>query len=69
MFSLSAFFALFFQRGIRGYPIAAYSHVRTPFQAKRRLTPVAFVVVSTGQGNGCRRITYSQGEFAARFCL
>lgn len=66
MFSLSAFFTLF-RAGTRGYPIMAYSKVRTPFQRARNLNPPVFVTVSTERG--CLRITYSQGEFAARYRL
>jgi hypothetical protein len=66
MFSFQGFWAML-RGGGKGYPFLAYSKIRTPFQAQRRLNPVVFVVIETE--HGCQRITYSQGEFAARFRL
>jgi hypothetical protein len=64
MFSLSAFLALF-RLGVRGYPILAYSRIKTPYQRRFNQTPKVVVTVSTEVG--CQRISYSQAEFAARF--
>jgi hypothetical protein len=66
MFSFLGFWALL-GLGSKGYPFLAYSRVKTPFQRARNLSPVVFVVVDTSAG--CQRITYSQGEYAARFRL
>ncbi len=66
MYSFTAFWALL-RGGSKGYPFLAFSRVKTPFQRLKNLTPVVFVVVDTK--NGCQRITYSQGEYAARFRL
>jgi hypothetical protein len=63
MFSLSAFWALFTRSGVRGYPILAYSRVKTPYQQRFNQTPKVIVTVSNG--TGCQLITYSQAEFAA----
>jgi hypothetical protein len=64
MFSLSAFLSLF-RLGVRGYPILAYSRIKTPYQHRFNQTPKVVVTVSTDAG--CQLITYSQAEFAARF--